>query len=181
MILLKKISIIFFIVLFFLNSCVSLPGINKSPSKKKINKKIIQSEYSINDVGINIIKINSLSEMDIDYYNKRKIEEVDFKVKKFSNIYNYKYEYILGPADTISINLTDTDDLDNTYLIDQEGMVDLPFIGKVKLDGLTLNEAQNILMDVIKDFYKNPDLQINIEEFNSSKVYSWSCKKPKNN
>ncbi len=171
MIFLKKISVTFFVVLFFLNSCVSLPGINKSPSKKKINKKIIQSEYSINDVGINIIKINSLSEMDIDYYNKRKIEEVDFKVRKFSNIYNYKYEYILGPADTISINLTDTDDLDNTYLIDQEGMIDLPFIGKVKLDGLTVSEAQNILIDVIKDFYKNPDLQINIEEFNSSKVY----------
>ena len=171
MILLKKISKIFFVVLFFLNSCVSLPGINKSPSKKKINKKIIKSEYSINDVGINIIKINSLSDMDIDFYNKQEIDEVDFKVKKFSNIYNYKYEYILGPADSISINLTDTDDLDNTYLIDQEGMVDLPFIGKVKLNGLTLNEAQNILIDVIKDFYKNPDLQINIEDFNSSKVY----------
>ena len=171
MILLKKISKIFFVVLFFLNSCVSLPGINKSPSKKKINKKIIKSEYSINDVGINIIKINSLSDMDIDFYNKQKIDEVDFKVKKFSNIYNYKYEYILGPADSISINLTDTDDLDNTYLIDQDGMVDLPFIGKVKLNGLTLNEAQNILIDVIKDFYKNPDLQINIEDFNSSKVY----------
>ena len=37
-------------------------------------------------------------------------------------------------------------------------MIDLPFIGKVKLDGLTLNEAQNILIDVVKDFYKNPDL-----------------------
>ena len=171
MISLGKIFNILFIALFFLTSCVSLPGINKSPNKKKINKKIIQSEYSIKDVGINIVKINSLSEMDIDYYNKNKIEEVDFKVKKFSNIYNYKYEYILGPADIISINLTDTDDLDNIYLIDQEGMIDLPFIGKVKLDNLTLNEAQNILIDVIKDFYKNPDLQINIEEFNSSKVY----------
>jgi len=160
-----------FISLFILTSCVSLPGINKSPSKKKPSSKIIESEYSIRDVGINIVKINSLTEMDIDYYNKNKIEEVDFKVKKFSNIYDYKYEYILGPADTISINLTDTDDLDNSYLIDQEGMIDLPFIGKVKLDSLTLNEAQNILMDVIKDFYKNPDLQINIEEFNSSKVY----------
>ena len=160
-----------FISLFILTSCVSLPGINKSPSKKKPSSKIIESEYSIRDVGINIVKINSLTEMDIDYYNKNKIEEVDFKVKKFSNIYDYKYEYILGPADTISINLTDTDDLDNSYLIDQEGMIDLPFIGKVKLDSLTLNEAQNILMDVIKDFYKNPDLQINIEEWNSSKVY----------
>ena len=162
----------FFYIFIFLTSCVSLPGINKSPSKKKPSSKIIESEYSIRDVGINIIQINSLSEMDIDSYNKNKIEEVDFKVKKFSNIYDYNYEYILGPqADSISINLTDTDDLDNSYLIDQEGMIDLPFIGKVKLDGLTLNEAQNILMDVIKDFYKNPDLQINIEEFNSSKVY----------
>ena len=167
----KKFLNISFIFLFILTSCVSLPGINKSPSKKKPSSKIIESEYSIRDVGINIIQINSLSEMDIDYYNKNKIEEVDFKVKKFSNIYDYNYEYILGPADSISINLTDTDDLDNSYLIDQEGMIDLPFIGKVKLDGLTLNEAQNILMDVIKDFYKNPDLQINIEEFNSSKVY----------
>ena len=50
-------------------------------------------------------------------------------------------------------------------------MIDLPFIGKVKLDGLTINEAQNILIDVISDFYKNADLQIKIEEFNSSKIY----------
>ena len=167
----KNLSKYFFILFFFLNSCVSLPGINKSPSKKKPNKKIIESEYSIKDVGVNIININSLSEMDIDFYNKNKVEEVDYKVKKFSNIYEYNYEYILGPADSISINLTDTDDIDNTYLIDQEGMIDLPFVGKVKLDGLTLNEAQNILIEVVKDFYKNPDLQINIEEFNSSKVY----------
>ena len=162
---------ILIIILFTLNSCVSLPGINKNPSKKNINNKINNSQYSIKDVGINIIKINSLSEIDIDFYNKKKIEEIDYKINKFSKIYNYKYEYILGSADSISIDLTDTDDLDNTYLIDQDGMIDLPFVGKVKLDGLTLNEAQNILTDVIKDFYKNPDLQIKIVEFNSSKVH----------
>ena len=167
----KIFSKYFFIILFFLNGCVSLPGINKSPHKKKPNVKINESEYSIKDVGINIIKIHTLSEMDIDFYNKRKVEEADYKVKKFSNIYNYNYEYTLGPSDSISINLTDTDDLDNTYLINQDGMIDLPFIGKIKLDGLTLNQAQNILVEIVKDFYKNPDLQINIEEFNSSKVY----------
>ena len=112
-----------------------------------------------------------MSEIDIDFYNKRKVEEVNYKVKKFSNIYNYNYEYILGPADSISIDLTDTDDIDNTYLIDQEGMIDLPYIGKVKLNGLTLSQAQNILIEIIKEFYQNPDLQINIQEFNSSKVY----------
>lgn len=167
----KNLSKYIFVIFIFLNSCVSLPGINKSPNQKKINKKVIESEYSIEDVGINIININSLSDNDINFYNEKKIEEADYKVKKFSDIYNYKYEYILGPADSISIDLTDTDDIDKTYLIDQEGMIDLPFIGKVKLDGLTLSEAQNILMSVLENFYKNPDLQINIEEFNSSKVY----------
>ena len=170
MICFKK-NLIIISILFFLSSCVSLPGINKNPSKKKINKKLNVSEYSIKDVGINLININSLSEIDIDYYNKEKVEEIDYKINKFSKIYDYKYEYILGPADSISIDLTDTDDLDNVYLIDQEGMIDLPFIGKIKLDGLSLDQAQNILTDVIKDFYKNPDLQIKIEEFNSSKIY----------
>lgn len=160
-----------FSLIIFLTGCVSLPGINEEINKKKPNNKVSKSNYSISDVGINLIKINSLSEMEIDIFNKQGLEEIDNKISKFENIYNYKYRYILGPADSISINLTDTDDLDNTYLIDQDGMIDLPFIGKVKLNGLTLNEAQNILINVIRDFYKNPDLQIKIEEFNSSKVY----------
>ena len=171
MISLKKNFRILIIFALFLSSCVSLPGIIKNPSKKKPSSKIISNEYSMNDVGINIIKINSLNDEELDKFNKDIIDELDFKVKTFQNIYDYKYEYILGPADRVSIDLTDTDDLDGTYLIDQEGMIDLPFIGKVKLDDLTLNEAQNILLQVIQNFYKNPDLQINIEEFNSSKVY----------
>ena len=171
MIYLRKYLSFFFILLFLLNSCVSLPGIKKNPSSKKTNKNILASNYSIDDVGINIIKINSLTENEISEYNKNFIEEIDYKVNNFSEIYNYQYEYILGPADSISLDLTDTDDLDGSYLIDQNGMIDLPFIGKVKLDNLTLNEAQNILMQVIKSFYQNADLQIEIVEFNSSKVY----------
>jgi len=171
MIFLKKNFKILIILAFFLSSCASLPGIIKNPSKKKTSSKITYSEYTMNDVGINIIKINSLNDEELDKFNKDKIDKLDFKVKTFQDIYDYRYEYILGPADRISIDLTDTDDLDGTYLIDQEGMIDLPFIGKVKLDDLTLNEAQNILLQVIQNFYKNPDLQINIEEFNSSKVY----------
>ena len=73
----------FIFILFYLTSCVSLPGINKSISKKKPNQKIIQSKYSISDVGINIIDINSLSEKEINSYNKAKVEEIDYKIKKF--------------------------------------------------------------------------------------------------
>ena len=44
-------------------------------------------------MGVNIIDINKLSESDIDY-NKSIVEEIDYKINKYSNIYNYKYEYI---------------------------------------------------------------------------------------
>ena len=171
MLFLNKSFKIILLILFFLTSCVSLPGIVKNPSKKKLNQETLSGNYTMDDVAINIISINSLTDEEINKLNENKIDELDFKVKNFSNIYNYKYEYILGASDTVSINLTDTDDLDGTYLIDEMGMIDLPFIGKVKLDNLTLNDAQNILQKVIQNFYKNPDLQINIEEFNSSKVY----------
>lgn len=170
MIFLKKFNFLI-ILIFILNSCVSLPGINKSPDKKKVNKKKDIAQYTIEDVGINIINIKELSEDEINNYNKNNILEINNTVNNISEIYDYRYEYILGPADSISLDLTDTDDLDGNYLIDQDGMVDLPFIGKVKLDNLSLNEAQNILMQVIQSFYKNPDLQMNIEEFNSSKVH----------
>ena len=167
----KKFKFVF-LLLFFFNSCISLPGIDKNPKQKKLEEKdSIISEFSMNDVKINIIDINSLTLDEIKNYNENKIEELDYKVNKFPNIYEYKYEYVLGPADSLSINLTDTDDLDGTYLIDEDGMIDLPFISKVKLNNLTLNQAQNYLLKIIEDFYKNPDLQINIEEFNSSKVY----------
>ena len=161
---------IYFVFLNFLNSCAVLPGINNGPSNKN-TKAILDSEYTIEDVGIDISKINSLTENDFKIINEVNIEELDYNVNKFNEIYNYRYEYILGPADIITINLTDTDDLDNSYEIDPDGMIDLPFIGKVKIDSLTVDEAQNILKQILSDFYRNPDLQINIEEYNSSKVY----------
>jgi len=165
----KKILFIF-TLFYLLQSCATLPGINQDlKERKKIVS--IESEYSINDVGIEIIEINSLSENDFKTLNNKKVEELDFKVKKFDDIYNYRYEYILGPADIISIDLTDTDDLDNSYEIDPDGFIDLPFVGKAKIDGLVLDDAQNLLKQILGEFYINPDLQISIDEYNSSKVY----------
>jgi len=159
-----------FVTIFFLNSCTNLPGINQN-IKDRERKVTSESKYSIEDVGIEIIPINILSESEFNLLNKKKVEELDLKVNKFDDIYNYKYEYILGPSDIISINLTDTDDIDNSYEIDPDGFIDLPFIGKVKLDGLVVDDAQIILKQILGEFYRNPDLQISVVEYNSSKVY----------
>ncbi len=161
--------LIFIIIITLLNSCVKTPGINKSPNKQ--NPKVISSENSINEVEINIISLNKLTDNQIKFYNKKKIQEFDHKIKKFEKIYNYKYKYILGASDQVLIKLSDVEDLNGTYVIDQDGKIDLPFVGKVKINNLSLDQAQEVLFKEIKKYYRNPDLQVKIQEYNSSKAY----------
>ena len=120
MIIFKKLTLLLISILFLLISCTILPGINKNPTKKNSNKKLEISEYSINDVKINILKINKLSNEELNIYSKDQFNNSENKIEDYSEIYDYRYEYILGTSDTISINLTDTDDLDGVYKIDQD-------------------------------------------------------------
>ena len=150
--------------------CSSLPGINENITKQKASENIT-GYYTINDITVDIIDINKLNENQIKEFNKYKVKELKYSIKQFSNIYNYNYEYALGSSDVISINLTDTDDVDGSYTISPDGNIDLPFVGKINVENLTLTETKKELTSVLKKYYKNYDLQIKIEEFNSSKVY----------
>jgi protein involved in polysaccharide export with SLBB domain len=167
---------ILFVILFTF-SCSSLPGINNEPKKQKGSKLTANSKgksfsnYTIKDISLDIIDINELNQNELEKYNSLNFKEIKYSIKQFSNIYNYKYEYALGSADVISVNLTDTDDLDGTYIIGPNGNIDLPFVGKINVLNLTLNDTKKKLASVLKKYYKNYDLQLTIEEFNSSKVY----------
>ena len=157
-------------MLFFTYSCSHLPGINNNPIKQSGSKKL--SNYlTIKDVTIDIIKINSLNESEINNFNDSKLDELSFSVQNYKNIYDYDYSYVLGSSDIISINLTDTDDIDGSYTIDPNGDIDVPFVGKIKIEGLDINKAQDNLILVLRKYYKNPALQIEIQEYNSSKIY----------
>ena len=158
------------LVILFTYGCSYLPGINKDLKQQKSSKNI-NGYYSIKDITIDIISINKLNENQINNYNKSQVKELKYSIQNLSNIYNYQYAYALGSADTISINLTDTDELDGSYIIGPNGNIDLPFVGKINIDNLTLVETKKKIISVLKKYYKNYDLQIKIEEFNSSKVY----------
>ena len=167
----EKTSISKFILiglLFILSSCALNTGINENPIEANKSKNI----YTPN-IKIKIQDINELTFDDINKTNNNYIDNTvqDSAIKEFYGLYNYVYEYQLGPGDEIVINLTETDDIDGNYLIDPFGMIDLPYVGKINVKDLTSTEVQNILLNILKKFYKNPDLQIDIVAFNSSKVY----------
>ena len=167
----KSISKILLILFFglFLFSCNSLnTGITENPIDPKKSKNI----YTPN-IKLKIQDINELTFDDINITNDKYVQnnKQDSAIKEYYGIYNYVYEYQLGPGDEIVINLTETDDIDGNYLVDPFGMIDLPYVGKINVKDLTSVEVQNLLLNVLKKYYRNPDLQLDIVAFNSSKVY----------
>jgi len=163
--------IIFILSLFFLNSCNNLStGISENP--------IINPEQSKNintpNIKIKIIDINELdySEINNENSNYSYVRRDDtYFAKEFYDLYDYVYQYQIGPGDEIVINLTETDDIDGSYLVDPFGMIDLPYVGKINVKDFTSTEVQNQLLNMLKEYYKNPDLQLDIVSFSSSKVY----------
>ena len=168
--LIKNKKIFFILSLLFLNSCSNLStGISENP--------IISPEVSKNintpDIKIKIIDINQLNPSDINLENLDVSEDVNKidPIKQYFDLYDYVYQYQIGPGDEMVINLTETDDIDGSYLVDPFGMIDLPYVGKIDVKDFTSNQIQNKLVSVLKEFYKNPDMQLDIVSFNSSKVY----------
>jgi len=164
----SKIFLIFFFS-FFLFSCNALnTGITENPIDPKKTKNIYTPNIKIKIKDINELTFADINETNNDYTDN---SVQDGAIKEYFGLYDYVYEYQLGPGDEIVINLTETDDIDGNYLIDPFGMIDLPYVGKINVKDLTSAEAQNMLLSILKKFYKNPDLQLDIVAFNSSKVY----------
>lgn len=58
---------------------------------------------------------------------------------------------------------TPTDPVD--YLIDQDGMIDFPVIGKLKITGLSPDDLRSLLRDRLSDYLKDPIINIQIRNY----------------
>ncbi|MBW8245122.1 polysaccharide export protein [Muricauda oceani] len=51
------------------------------------------------------------------------------------------------------------------YLVDEDGEIDFPVIGKVKIEGLSPAETRELLRERLKDYLKDPIINIRIRNF----------------
>ncbi|NAS30179.1 polysaccharide export protein [Flavobacteriaceae bacterium R38] len=54
------------------------------------------------------------------------------------------------------------------YLIDKDGYIDYPILGKIKLLGLTIEEAKALFKEKLKEYLKDPIVNIRIQNFRIS-------------
>ncbi len=51
------------------------------------------------------------------------------------------------------------------YIVDQDGMIDFPVIGKIKIEGLSPDELRSFLREQLSEYLKNPIINIRLTNF----------------
>lgn len=59
----------------------------------------------------------------------------------------------------------------NSITVGLDGYVQLPYVGSVKMEGLTLDEAKAVLLDSLTQYLRIPDLSLVITSYGPRKVY----------
>ena len=123
-------------------------------------------------IGISIVLLSSCKVMQP---NKMFQVPDDYQYSEFKSS---KKEYIIQPFDKLSLQIYTNDGIrlviveDNInnnqtnygleYLVEYDGMIKVPVLGRVKIDGLTVKEAEKMLEVQYAKFYQKPFIKINV-------------------
>ncbi len=74
--------------------------------------------------------------------------------------------YVIGPSDKLRVTIYGEKDLSKVYKVDGLGVVSVPLIGQIKVAGITLRQAEQLLVLALSDGYLvDPSVAIEIAEF----------------
>ena len=79
--------------------------------------------------------------------------------------------YVIGPQDNLSIIVSDETELTGKYRVDSDSTISMPYLSRVPLAGLSLQEAQDKITAMLKAGYiRNPQVRIEVDQFKARSV-----------
>jgi protein involved in polysaccharide export with SLBB domain len=80
-------------------------------------------------------------------------------------------DYVLGSGDGLSIALSGGVSQNLTRVIDREGKIALPEVGSIVVAGLTLQHAQTVIEDALKQQFRNLKVDITLARLRTIRIY----------
>lgn len=75
-------------------------------------------------------------------------------------------QYKLDTGDTINIHVFGQNDLERTTLLSDSGKISYPFLGEIKVRGLTVVELEKVIYNGLKgDYLVNPNVSVTIVKY----------------
>lgn len=103
----------------------------------------------------------------------------DNGAERVAHLFGTPEPYRIGPADVLHIMVWGHPDLNPTttgndtggYLVNSAGFIQYPFVGQLKVAGLTEMQARQSLSQRLAQYIKAPDITVRIHSYRSSRVY----------
>lgn len=103
--------------------------------------------------------------------NNEQINQLNRKIINTSIADSGTGDYTIGPGDLLDVDVYGSEDLKGQVRVNSMGVATYPLLGEVKLEGLTTQEAENKLQELLGAKYiKDPHVTVFIREYNSRRV-----------
>lgn len=80
-------------------------------------------------------------------------------------------EYVIGPGDGLTINLTGGVSERLQRVVDREGRVDLPEVGAIEISGKSLGDVQHLVQHVLREQFRDVDADVSLARLRTVRVY----------
>jgi len=125
--------------LFTFSSCITNRDLEYIRSSKEIkNAKANKHVYRLQMGDLISIQISTTTEQQHDFFNKENTANSQLMMQN---------PYLYG------------------YIIKEDGNLDLPSFGKVRAEGFTLQELENIIGKIAESYFESPIVKLNIINF----------------
>ncbi len=80
--------------------------------------------------------------------------------------YVFAQEYVLGVGDQVAINVYQEDDLSMEVIIDKRGTITYPFLGELRIQGLSVRRLEALLHEGLEgDYLVQPRVNVTIKQY----------------
>ena len=80
-------------------------------------------------------------------------------------------KYKLGPDDVVEITVMRHPEFSGTYPINLEGKIQYKFVGDIEVQGMTKQEIENKVKEIISNYVISPEVNVTVTEYKSKVIY----------
>ena len=80
-------------------------------------------------------------------------------------------ELAIAPASSLATDATSLSSVGNGYNVSPQGLVQFPYVGTLKVSGMTEYDARELLIRRLAKFIKDPQITVRIQSYRSGRVY----------
>ena len=133
--------------IFLLSSCASAPPQKKESPFPALQMKEIESSRQVRAMNEKLL-MSTLA--------GRKTSQRDYKI---------------GPEDLLEISVFEEEKLNKTVRVSSQGNISLPLLGVLRVKGLTANELEKEVRDLLAEKYlQNPNVSVFIKEYRNQRI-----------